>query len=134
MKIQISYFKSKDLNIDSQYLEIIKLFVKFCIQFLKIKNSIRINLISKTYSKIPSTGSYSPINNTFNVLCENRSLVDILRTIAHELEHHKQNEEGRIPSNPQNIGGTLENEANIFAGAIIKIFVQKYNFQNLYKL
>jgi hypothetical protein len=134
MKPRIQYFKSKDLKIDNTYINVIKVFVDFCFDFQKIKEPLRINLVSKSYENIPSTGSYSPATKTFNVLCEGRSLVDILRTIAHELQHHKQSEEGKIPTNPQNIGGFLENEANIFAGAIIKMFVQTYNFKDLYKL
>lgn len=130
----IRYSKSADLNISDEYFKHINEFSLFCSLFLNISIPYKIILISKSYKNIPSTGSYSPSTNEIFCLCENRSLVDILRTIVHELVHHKQNINNELPQNPQDVGGHIENEANIFAGALIKLYIRVFNCKHIYKL
>jgi hypothetical protein len=48
-----------------------------------------------------------------------------LRTIAHEMVHHKQFEEGRLKIKPADIGGDIEDEANAKSGQFIKMFSKK---------
>jgi hypothetical protein len=46
-----------------------------------------------------------------------------MRSIAHELVHHKQYEDGRLDGpKPPDIGGEIEDEANAKAGQFIKMF------------
>jgi hypothetical protein len=51
-------------------------------------------------------------------------LVDILRSIAHELVHHKQKEDGKFKNQSSKgipeVGGMIEDEANAIAGRLIK--------------
>ena len=61
---------------------------------------------------------------------KNRALVDIMRSLAHELVHHKQYEEGRLKVKPPDIGGEIEDEANAKAGQFIKMYA--LNNQNIY--
>ena len=51
-------------------------------------------------------------------------MVDIMRSLAHEMVHHQQNERGDLGHNENegDDGSTLENEANAKAGEIIRIF------------
>jgi Zn-dependent peptidase ImmA (M78 family) len=51
-------------------------------------------------------------------------LGDILRSIAHELVHQMQHEEGRIEYPVQDVGGEIEDEANAKAGSIVKSFIK----------
>ena len=51
-----------------------------------------------------------------------RALVDVLRSIAHELVHHKQNEDGELKGKHSNVGGPIEDEANAVAGEMIKAY------------
>jgi hypothetical protein len=45
-----------------------------------------------------------------------------MRSIAHELVHHKQYEQGRLKVQPPDIGGEIEDEANAKAGQFIKMY------------
>jgi hypothetical protein len=51
-------------------------------------------------------------------------LVDVLRSIAHELVHHLQNQRGELDGtkNEGGDGSPWENEANAKAGELIRIF------------
>jgi Zn-dependent peptidase ImmA (M78 family) len=76
---------------------------------------------------------FSKNNKTFGMMYPdkivisivNRHPLDILRTVAHEYIHHKQQREGKNFNG--NAGSVSENEANAKAGEIIR----KYsNFQS----
>jgi hypothetical protein len=46
-----------------------------------------------------------------------------MRSIAHEMVHHKQFEDGRLDGpQPPDIGGEIEDEANAKAGQYIKMY------------
>jgi hypothetical protein len=47
-------------------------------------------------------------------------LADIFRTLCHELVHHKQNELGQLHSKAGETGSGIENQANAFAGMIMR--------------
>ena len=55
---------------------------------------------------------------------KNRALVDVMRSIGHELTHHKQFEDGKLKVKPPDIGGSIEDDANAMAGKLIKIYSQ----------
>jgi 5'(3')-deoxyribonucleotidase len=67
------------------------------------------------------TGWYRDSENLMWVYTGNRNLIDILRTVAHELVHRKQGIQGRIkgPSAP---GSKLEREADAQAGYLMKLY------------
>ena len=67
------------------------------------------------------TGWYRDSENLMWVYTGNRNLIDILRTVAHELVHRKQGTQGRIkgPSSP---GSKLEREADAEAGYLMKLY------------
>ena len=69
-------------------------------------------------------------NKIIKINGKNRALVDIMRSLAHELVHHKQYEEGRLKVKPPDIGGEIEDEANAKAGQFIKMYA--LNNQNIY--
>jgi len=53
---------------------------------------------------------------------KNRMTVDIMRSLAHELIHHRQWERGLLKTPPPDIGGPIEDGANAIAGRLIKKF------------
>lgn len=55
-----------------------------------------------------------------------RYIIDIMRSVAHELVHHQQNEKGKLKGKISNVGGPIEDEANAVAGELIK----KYGLNN----
>jgi hypothetical protein len=70
-----------------------------------------------------SYGGYDPVNNDIFVYVTNRSIPDILRTLAHELVHLKQRQGGYI-GGPEDgaTGSDVENEANAAAGILLRDF------------
>ena len=67
-----------------------------------------------------SFGQYDPSKKSIVTYVENRNMADVLRTLCHELVHHKQNEEGRIEVNSGETGSDIENEANATAGILLR--------------
>jgi hypothetical protein len=70
----------------------------------------------------PSFGGYCPGSKTITVSTKNRHPMDIFRTIAHELVHSKQDEDGRLKdvAKEGSTGSDIENEANSQAGIIMR--------------
>ena len=65
-------------------------------------------------------------NSEVKVYTKDRALQDVMRSVAHELVHHHQNEEGELEGKIQNVGGPIEDEANALAGE----FLKKYGLQH----
>lgn len=70
----------------------------------------------------PSFGGYNPSEQSITVLTKHRHPMDIYRTVAHELVHHKQNEAGQLKDIAKDgaTGSDIENEANSEAGKIMR--------------
>lgn len=98
-------------------------FVKFVKKELKIKKLPTI-IIQKNRDNIKTTANYdyTKENKIIKIYGGNRLLVDIMRSMAHELVHHKQYEQGRLKIKPPDIGGEIEDESNALAGQLIKKF------------
>lgn len=71
------------------------------------------------------TGRHVDGENSVWVYAKNRNLVDILRTVFHELVHVKQGQEGRIEPGSSYPGSPIEAEADVMAGKYIKIYGEK---------
>ena len=70
--------------------------------------------------------NYSKPEKVIKVNAKNRHIVDVMRSIAHEMVHHRQFEQGRLDGpKPPDIGGDIEDEANSLAGQFIKMFSKK---------
>lgn len=75
-----------------------------------------------------SFGGYNPATKSIVISTKNRHPMDVYRTVAHELVHHKQNEDGRLGNDIKKEGSTgsdWENEANAHAGMIMRWFAKK---------
>ena len=100
-------------------------FVSFASDKLGIKSLPNINYKKNDQQDIqPSFGGYNPSTNNIDICTKNRHPMDVLRTIAHELVHHKQNEDGRIKdvSKEGATGSPVEDEANSMAGKLMRWF------------
>jgi hypothetical protein len=75
---------------------------------------------NKWAKQMRSFGQYNPANREITVYIKNRNMADILRTLCHEIVHHKQNEEGRLQSDSGKTGSDIENEANAQAGIMLR--------------
>ena len=107
--------------------EVIQEFVGFLKEKLSFDDmpEITISYDEKEAPTMKSFGKYTPEDNTLRVVAVNRNLADVLRTLAHELIHHKQNKEGKLDQNTNDTGSEMENEANALAGVFMREFGQK---------
>lgn len=108
-------------------LQLLREFIDFALDFLQIQSKPKVVLKTnregvKTYANFEFGDGKSKVN----VYVKNRSLADIMRSIAHELVHQKQFEEGLLETMPQDIGGKIEDEANALAGQMVKAFGYKH--------
>jgi len=98
-------------------------FVKFVKKELDLEKCPTIVLQNgKGNLKTTANYDYTKENKVIRVNAKNRAMVDVMRSIAHEMVHHKQFEQGRLKVQPPDIGGEIEDEANARAGQYIKIF------------
>jgi len=102
-------------------------FVKFVKDELGIKTIPLIKLLNgRGDLKTTAHYNYSKPEKVIKVNAKNRHIVDVMRSIAHELVHHRQFEQGRLDGpKPPDIGGDIEDEANSLAGQFIKMFSKK---------
>lgn len=66
------------------------------------------------------TGAY--VNSTIWVYVNNRNLIDIFRTIFHELVHYRQDQLGMVKNAAGYPGSPIEAMADMMAGKYIKIY------------
>jgi hypothetical protein len=98
-------------------------FVKFVKGELGLKKTPTIKLLNgRNDLKTTAHYNYSEPEKIIKINAKNRHLVDVMRSIAHEMVHHKQYEDGRLDVRPPDIGGEIEDEANAKAGQYIKLF------------
>jgi hypothetical protein len=74
----------------------------------------------------PSFGAYSVDNQTLYVALANRHPNDILRTVAHELVHYKQDTINELNDESGITGSPEENQANQIAGIVMRNFNKRY--------
>ena len=68
------------------------------------------------------TGGHVPGSGKIWVYAKNRNLVDLLRTVFHELVHVRQHELDMIEPNSSYPGSPIEAQADMVAGKYIKIY------------
>lgn len=105
--------------------KVINEFIKFAVKNLQLKNLPSKITLSKDTDQVKnkhSFGHFDPNNKEVWVYTKNRNLADSLRTLAHELVHRKQDEDGRIEYNSGETGSEIENEANAKAGVLLRDF------------
>ena len=102
-------------------------FVKFVKNELGIKITPTIKLLNgRGELKTTAHYNYSSPEKIIKVNAKNRHIVDVMRSVAHEMVHHRQFEQGRVDGpKPPDIGGDIEDEANSLAGQYIKLFSKK---------
>ena len=98
-------------------------FVDFTKNELELDNNFGVEITDDS-EEVETLASYNIKDNEVKVLGKNRSLADIIRSIAHELVHHKQNQNGELNGNAEEgaDGSPIENEANAKAGEIVRKF------------
>lgn len=131
---KVRIYQDKGHPVSQQSLNVLIDFLKFCNSILKLEDmpDIYLHMIKKPEM---TTGMYNRGDHIIHVLFGKRLLVDVMRTIAHELTHARQEETGLLDKHLANvdpmdemgdIDTIYENEAYTLAGNIVKIFCRKY--------
>ena len=81
---------------------------------LKIHRDPQWSVIHKTF------GRYRDDTGQIDLAVGNRHIMDVLRTLAHELQHRKQDEREHMPAGAGETGSRFENEANAVAGVLMR--------------
>jgi len=105
--------------------QLLKKFIGFAIKELGIQKpptSLTLSRDNNMAKSMHSFGSFDPNNDKIWLYVKNRNMADLLRTLAHELVHRKQAEDGRIDYNSGETGSEIENEANAQAGVLLRKF------------
>ena len=112
-------------SIDDDTRKLIAKYVQYCVQQLGLENeSVKIRLLGANPNEPITTGCYEPATKTISSIAGGRHMIDYCRTIAHELAHMKQDVDGRIKGVQQEIGGEIEDEANVLSGRYTKHFIK----------
>jgi hypothetical protein len=130
----VKIYQDKGHPVSQKSLNVLIDFLKFCNSILKLEDmpDIYLHMIKKPDM---TTGMYDRSKHIIHVLFGKRLLVDVMRTIAHELTHARQEETGLLDKHLANvdpmdemgdIDTVYENEAYTLAGNIVKIFCRKY--------
>jgi hypothetical protein len=131
-----SYLKSKQLsslqnltqpineNLSDSKKANIQNFIEYGTKRLKLKEQPRISFIEgEEYANAQSSlGGYNPQTKEIYVAVEGRLTADILRTLAHEMVHRKQDELGLVgdPIKAGSDGSPVENQAHAVAGILMR--------------
>lgn len=120
MKVKVLLSNTKFQKKDEEF---INKFIKFLQTQYPLEKNVTIKFLGDREGKM-STGSRTD-KSVIKVLAKDRLNRDIMRTLAHEWVHEHQRTVLKREHGP-NIGGRNEDEANAFAGQLVKMFEKKY--------
>lgn len=128
LKIQTSFKidpNLKDFDIEKIY--VMRDFIKYCVSVLGIQGKVIINLRNDKDPHLQTLASYAydPNGDEVYIRAGRRHIVDIMRSVAHELIHKKQHEQGQLNDESGKTGSPQENEANAGAGIIMRDYTKK---------
>ena len=104
-------------------------FIQWAIEVLHIQQpypKITLSKDSDAAREGHHTGLNTPAANTIWIYVRNRNLIDILRTVFHELTHTRQYQMGMVKDGDSYPGSPIEVLADAMAGKYIKIYGKKH--------
>jgi hypothetical protein len=103
-------------------------FIKWCVKKLKITEKLpEIKFQDEKESDDQHrTGYYDDTKDIMWIYTGKRNLIDILRTVAHELTHRKQHEGGRTYPGQSFPGSKIEQQADAMAGILMKLYGKEH--------
>lgn len=113
---------------EEEIMDMVKKFLPLAMKELQIKKLPRIILKKhvETHDGQATFGRFVDADEKIYIGIADRHPVDILRTLAHELVHFKQYEDGKMYKGAGETGSPIENEAHVKAGIIMRHFNKKY--------
>lgn len=124
--------RAKELLIEGKesketFVDMFKKFLPLAMEHIGLKNLPKMVFITNVEdSEQPTFGMYENDDKTLYVALSNRHPNDILRTVAHELVHYKQDIEDSLVDSSGATGSPHENEANATAGIVMRHFNKQY--------
>lgn len=119
-----SLFGKMNENISPTKSQNIQHFIEYATKRLKLNENPKVVLLkdNELGGEQPSLGGYSPLTGEIFVVTDGRLTADILRTIAHEMIHRKQDELKLIRKEDDagKTGSPIENQANALAGVLLR--------------
>jgi hypothetical protein len=110
-------------NVDINLIDILEDFLPFMVKELQLQTIPKIKLVSKVDDNIqPTFGRYEDQEQVVYLSIKNRHPLDIIRTLAHECVHHKQNIENKLGPHSGETGSDEENQAHELAGIVMRNF------------
>ena len=94
------------VQFESSDKKMVEEFVTFIKKELSIKEDIDV-ILQNDKNGIKTTAVYNYCGgekSTIKVYCRDRQLIDVLRSIAHEMTHHMQYETGKLDEKPADVG------------------------------
>ena len=106
--------------------DILRDFITFVARELKLKELPIIKLRRDPQWPVVHTtfGRYMDDKNMLEVAWGQRHIMDVLRTVAHELTHRRQHEREDVPMDAGETGSPYENEANARAGILMRDYAR----------
>lgn len=122
------------VKLDKKQVSILKDYIPYCVRSLDLENDYTgIMTNDRKKYEIETTGMCMPSKGEFYVYCEDRSLIDILRTISHELAHLSQHEREVFDPDEIHFSSDSEDEANMLAGELVNAFVEVVGYDTLFE-
>lgn len=124
--MNLTLLKTKQCpEIDKDTLRMFVKFMKYATKELNLEDRpIKIRFLGKSPNEPITTGCYEPSTKTISTIVAGRHPIDYFRTIAHEMTHMRQDYDGELNQPYQEIGGDIEDNANIYSGRITKHFIK----------
>ena len=100
-------------------------FIRFAAKDLELDSLPKFNFVfdSKESMERKSFGGYMPGEEFITITVKNRHIMDVCRTLAHELVHYKQDLDNELEDDEAgSTGSPQENEANARAAVIMRNF------------
>ena len=116
---------SKDLTL----VDALSDFLPIAIKHLGLESLPKIHLLKDMEHEethVPTFGEFINDTNEINLAINGRHPVDIIRTLAHEMTHFKQNCLGELRPDSGETGSDEENEANSEAGIMLREFDTRF--------
>lgn len=113
-------------QLSEQDLDMLKKFISYCLDRLDIHEMPVIQLTVKR-AEGSTTGGYVPNDNFIVTYTKGRHILDVSRTIAHELKHVDQVQNDRLEVDDEDSAESpSEIEATVFAAKIMRDFSKEF--------
>lgn len=119
--------KADEISPIPTMMDIFEVSLPIIAKHLKLPGFPQIKLRKRIDDKIqPTFGRFINGKNVIELAIEERHPIDIIRTLAHEMVHFKQNLDCELDDRSGDTGSWAENEAHELAGIIMREIDKKY--------